>query len=145
MADTDEIEADLESELSADDVRRRIDDWLHRLDELFGSIKTWATDQGWTFVQDAVPMYEQLMMDFNIGHRDQPSLRLVTTSNDLVWIKPKGLWVIGANGRIDIYSPKGAFVLVDVSEHFEPPRWILHHVGQGKGEDFTPDQIAQMV
>ena len=145
MIESDEIEDTSNIEITADDVQRRISDWLARLDDLLGSVKTWAGAHGWKWTDDALPMHEQMMIEFNLVPQNQPSLKLVGPAGDFVWIKPKGLWVIGANGRVDVYSPKGAFTLVDVAEPFEKPEWIIHHVGQGKGEVFTPDLIAQLV
>ncbi len=145
MIKSEEIEETSSVEVTPDQVQRRIDDWLARLDNLFSLIKAWAGAHGWTWKEDTLPMYEQMMIDFEVRSRDQPSLKLMSAAGDFVWIKPKGLWVIGANGRVDIYAPKGAFTLVDIAEQFEKPEWILHHVGHGKGEVFNPDQIAQMV
>jgi hypothetical protein len=51
--------------------------------------------------------------------------------------------VAGANGRVDIFSPKGVFVLIDVAEPLNRPAWVLHRVGQGKGRPFTPELLRE--
>ena len=107
MIESDEIEDTSNIEITTDDVQRRISDWLARLDDLLGSVKTWAGAHGWKWTDDALPMHEQMMIEFNVAPQNQPSLKLVGPAGDFVWIKPKALWVIGANGRVDVYSPKG--------------------------------------
>lgn len=135
-----------EPELTAEYVSRRVDDWLRRLDGLFEDIKTWAKANGWTVEDGApIPMHEEPMERLAVRERQQPTLSVRSPEGAEIWIKPKGLWVIGANGRVDMYSRKGAFALVDVADEFETPRWILHRVGQGAGQPFDPEQVADMV
>lgn len=136
-----------EPKVTADDVQRRVDDWLCRLDQLFDGIKDWAEQHGWTVSEGTVPMNEEPMQAVGIRPRGQPVVTLKNQTGAVVYVKPKGLWVIGANGRVDLYSPKGVFVLVDVAEPFQLPRWILHKVGSGmqKGRSFEPEMIANLV
>ena len=63
-----------------------------------------------------IPMHEPLMSKFGIPERAQPALVLRSPTGWGVWIKPRALWVAGANGRIDIYSKKGVFTLIDIAE-----------------------------
>jgi hypothetical protein len=106
-------------EVTAESVNERLDDWLQRLNALFAQIKTWAASIGWT-VEDGAPilMHEEMMQRFGIADRSQPTLRVKNSDGAEIWIKPKGLWVIGANGRVDMYSRKGAFALVNVADVF---------------------------
>ncbi len=41
-------------------------------------------------------------------------------------IKPIGLWIIGANGRVDILFKDGAVTLVDEAERFQAASWVAH-------------------
>lgn len=134
------------ADVSKERIGRRVEDWLDRLHHLFEQIKAWAASRDWT-IEDGrpVPMREEMMAKFGCPERQQPTLYLYAPNGRQVWIKPKALWVIGANGRIDIYGPDNVFVLIDVAEAFENPRWILHRVGGGQGQDFTPDLLADMI
>jgi len=133
-------------DVSPEHVRRRIENWLDRLETLFSDIAAWAAAQGWTALpQEPVPMREDLVERAGLLAPDQPSLLLRSPDGAELWVKPKGLWVIGANGRVDFYTPKGGLTLVDTADPFEPPRWILHRLGEGRGRPFTPDLIADMV
>jgi hypothetical protein len=137
-----------EPENSKESVTVRVKDWLKRLDALFGEIRRWAWANGWKVEDGApVPMREELMERFAVPESGQPSLSLRSVEGAEIWIKPKGLWVIGANGRVDLYSRKGAFTLVDVADAFQKPDWVLHRVGNGKtdGQAFEPQQLADLV
>jgi hypothetical protein len=134
-----------EPEITAEYVTRRVDDWLRRLKNLFEQIKSWAATNGWTAEEGApIPMHEELMERLGVSEREQPSLSIRHAEGAEIWIKPKGLWVIGANGRVDIYSRKGVFTLVDVAETFHSPQWVLHRVGKRDGQPFDPKQLQDM-
>jgi hypothetical protein len=148
MSERDQIGDVDEPEISKESVVKRVKDWLKRLDALLNQIKNWASANGWTVEDGApVPMREEPMERFAVPESRQPSLSIRSVQGAEIWIKPKGLWVIGANGRVDIYSRKGAFTLVDVADVFQKPRWVLHRVGNGKadGQLFDPKQLADLV
>jgi hypothetical protein len=134
------------AELTADDVNLRVNDWLKRLDDLFSQIKDWARANGWEVTDGTpVPMRDELMQRFRVK-REQPSLFVKNTKGARIWIRPKGLWVIGANGRVDVYAGNKVFTLLDGADQFEPPQWVLYRLGKGtKGEPFDPKQLADMV
>jgi hypothetical protein len=45
-------------------------------------------------------------------------------------VQPKGLWTIGANGRIDLVRRQGTFILVDHSEPLSgKPQWEFYSPG----------------
>ncbi len=126
-------------------VEDRVQDWKNRLHELFREVSTWALKNGWR-VDDSgtVGMHEELMQKFDVPATEQPTLRL-DGDHGYVLFKPKGLWVIGANGRIDLYTSKGTFILVDLAERGEAPRWtIFRATRKREGELFTPEMIASL-
>jgi len=146
MGQNDPIDDVEGREITAEYVNERVDDWLQRLDALFRQIKAWAAATGWTAEDGApIPMREEKMERFGVAERKQPTLRVRSGKGPEIWIKPKGLWVIGANGRVDMYSRKGAFTLVDVADTFQAPQWVLHRIGKRDGQPFNPQQLADMV
>ncbi len=136
-----------EPEITPEYINRRVDDWLIRLDDLFAQIRDWAMANGWTVTDGGpAPMREELMKRPGVNKRKQPSLFVRTVAGKEIWIRPKGLWVIGANGRVDIYAGNKVFTLVDVADHFQAPQWVLHRLGNGtKGESFDPKLLADMI
>jgi hypothetical protein len=126
-------------------IERRIDDWQERIRALFGSTIAWAEAAGWT-VRDmgVVEMQEELMRRFHIPARELPIIRLEKDAAFALF-KPKGLWVIGANGRIDLYTSKSVFVLIDTAENFEPAQWMIYRGSETiKGRPFAPALLVEL-
>lgn len=146
VARQDPIDDIDEPDFTSEHVTRRVDDWLERLGTLIGQIRTWAQSIGWAAEDGTpIPMDEEFMRRAGLPAREQPTLSVRSPDGAEVWIKPKGLWVIGANGRVDLYSRKGAFTLVDTADEFQTPRWILHRIGKTDGQPFDPAQLRDMV
>lgn len=136
-----------EPELTAPEIDVRVVDWLNRLTDVFGRIANWAVAHGFT-VEDTEPvsMYEERMERAGVAAREQPSLTLRHALGERIWIRPKALFTIGANGRIDLFSVKGGiYVLIDIAEPLDRPHWILHKAGAGNGRPFDPELLAEMV
>lgn len=126
-------------------VAHRVADWRGRLETLFSDIREWAEAHGWTVDSDApVPMHEDLPTKVGVTQPDLPALKLRTPGGAPVWIRPKALWVVGANGRVDIFTTAGVYTLIDKAEPFEPPQWILNRAGGSFRREFTPDVLGEL-
>ncbi len=133
-------------EPTAEEVRAQLADWLRRLDDLYAAIETWATGQGWRIEDgEPAPLEDDRLQRLAIGPIQQPALVLHAPTGQRVSIRPKSLWVIGANGRIDIFAPGRVYVLIDVAEGMTPPRWLFHRLGRGPVEPFTAEKLAAMI
>ncbi|NJO53957.1 MAG: hypothetical protein HC829_03150 [Bacteroidales bacterium] len=104
--DLDAIEESPQTTVTKELVEKRVQDWKIRLHALFQAVRTWALANGWR-VDDSgtVGMHEELMQTFDVPATEQPTLRL-DGDRGYALFKPKGLWVIGANGRIDLYTSR---------------------------------------
>jgi hypothetical protein len=111
-------------ELTAKEVHERVEDWLRRIDELFARIRGWAVAHGLT-VKDGEkrPMLEERMERVGEPAREQPTLVLRSAEGKEIWIWPIALWVTLANGRVDVLTQKGIYVLIDKAEPLQPPQW----------------------
>ena len=132
---------------SAEDVQERVADWLERLKGWFQETETWADEHGWTaFPMPSVPMNEDPMLAYKVRPAEQPVLKVQGPDGRYALFKPKGLWVIGANGRIDLYTSKGAFVLLDRAETFQEPLWrIFRATSEREGLPYDPALLADLV
>jgi hypothetical protein len=142
----DAMEESPETEVTKELVEERVQDWKNRLHALFLEIAAWARKNQWR-VDDSghVSMYEELMQKFNVPATTQPTLRL-DGDRGYALFKPKGLWVIGANGRIDLYTSKGTFIIVDLAERETSARWTIFRASQKReGDLFSPEMIAKLV
>lgn len=144
VLDDDDLSSPLADDLSKEDIQHRVDDWLGRLNALFRKTEQWAAEQGWAVSRaDAVPMNEELMRQQGVSPAEQPVLRIDGPEGGYALFKPKGLWVIGANGRVDLYTSKGAFILVDKADEFRTPSWQLFRAsGQPEGIPYAPELLT---
>jgi hypothetical protein len=97
------------------DVENRIKDWETRLTELFNTIETWT--QGIQDIQiehgTVVQRAEMLMRDHNISPRLLPTMWIIIGLHRISFV-PSALWVVGANGRVNINTNTRQYALVDM-------------------------------
>ncbi len=109
--------------VDAKHIQRRVDDWEERVNNLYEKISDWLPD-GWQARRGKpVVMHEELMRKFGISAKQIPTLKLFSQSGELVKLEPRGLWLIGGNGRIDLKHAGQHFFIVDFAENFEQPDW----------------------
>ena len=106
-------------------VARRVDDWVDRINALYDQIEAWLPP-GWTADRaGTISMQEPLMQKFNIPPRDLPVLRLSFHGSPAAHIEPHALWIIGYNGRLDLYRGDKHYMIIDKAENFEPSQWYI--------------------
>ncbi len=109
--------------IDAQHIRRRVDDWEKRLKGLFAEIGSWLPD-GWEACPGApVVMHEELMRKFGIAEKRMPTLELHDRAGRVATFVPRGLWIIGSNGRVDLKRNGCRYLIVDMAENFEAPDW----------------------
>ena len=83
-------------------VQRRVDDWVARVEGLYAELRGWLPD-GWSASAGApVRMHEEMMRRFDVAPREIPTLRLAGAADECAVLEPRGLWIVGANGRVDM-------------------------------------------
>ena len=113
--------------ISAAHVRQRVEDWEGRLQGLYAAIGNWLPD-GWKARQGPpIMMHEELMRKYGIAAKRIPTLELLRRSGEIVKIEPRALWIIGANGRVDLKRDGHRYLIVDMAENFEQPNWQVSH------------------
>ncbi len=106
-------------------VQRRVDDWANRLADLLSDAVEWLPP-GWSVSRrEKISMHEELMQRHKVSSTLVPSLTLTDEAGREAGLTPRGLWIIGANGRVDFHAPNGDYVIVDRAENFEPPNWEI--------------------
>lgn len=149
MSISEEIDEDGDaapSALSRTEVAARVDEWQKRIASLFSEIKAWGQQNGWTADDSgSIGMHEEPMRRAGVQQVTLPVLRIDGPSGYALF-KPKGLWVIGANGRVDLYTSAGAYVLVDRSEYGSASQWTIFRTSNKReGVPFVPELIASLV
>src|ERR1700674_3493988 len=135
--------------VTREDVLARLADWRGRGHGLYDSIEQALQGRRFRFDREGKQTSsEALVQAAGVSQEEQPKidiLRIVRPdgTNAAVFY-PRGPWVIGANGRIDLrLSPSvgrsHAFMLVDQSGPFSSPFWIRMPIGSPfEREQFDP-------
>lgn len=106
-------------------VERRLKDWRARVDRLYADIEAWLPAT-WSMADGhGVPILEDLMLKFGVPQQTVPAKILLRKGRQAGRIEPRGLWIIGANGRVDLILPDRHSIIVDRAESFEHPRWTI--------------------
>jgi hypothetical protein len=136
------------SEIDKPYIESKVKDWLDRIENVYNTVKTTLKDFNDIKIVSTRQflMYEELMQQFDVPPTNVPILDLKQRGSLLATFKPVGLWVIGANGRIDILTKDGAFILVDVSEKGSPSTWKVYTPKNRKdGKQFDSTFIKELV
>lgn len=111
--------------ITKDHVVKRVDDWVDRLNKLYEVVEGWLPP-GWHAEQRGVAiMAEEMMRKFNIRPRDIPVLQLKSGDGRSASLEPRGLWVVGVNGRLDLLIGPKHFLIVDRAKNFATPDWQI--------------------
>ena len=142
----DTVNESLQETITRGQVVERVENWKSRLNLLFSDVRVWAEANTWRVDASAsVSMHEPMMRQFDVPPTTQPVLRL-DGDRGYALFKPKGLWVIGANGRIDLYTSKGAYTILDLAEYGQAPRWTIFRTTQKPaGEAFMAELLSDLV
>ena len=65
------------------------------------------------------------MERFGIAEQRLPILSLRREGASTGRFEPRGLWIIGANGRVDLILSPRHFIINDRAENFDAPRWMM--------------------
>ena len=110
--------------VDAQHVLRRVDDWESRVKRLYSVVGAWLPE-GWTARGGApVRMHEEMMRRFDVAERQMPTLVLANGSGKSAVLEPRWLWIIGANGRVDMKSGPRHYLIVDAAGNFEASQWL---------------------
>jgi hypothetical protein len=117
-----------EQEIDKQYVETRVEDWLFRVNSLYESVRQALSNSSNVHCHktSSIQMHEELMQRFGVDAVDVPTLDIIKDEETVATFKPIGLWVIGANGRIDILSEKGAYIVVDSATFGDKADWKVY-------------------
>lgn len=116
------------SEINKEYIENRVEDWRQRIEFVFSLVKnSLSGNSDIEFAEHkTVQMNEELMQKFGISPVSLPVLEVKRKGVLVASFKPIGLWVIGANGRIDILTKEGSYILVDLEGKDKPSDWRVY-------------------
>jgi hypothetical protein len=129
-------------------VKKRVEDWAQRVHDLIEILTIWANGKENIEIRASrkQKMDEGMMKDFGVPMHEIDSADVLKNGQIIMALKPFGLWIIGANGRIDLLTGSKNFVLVDESLKFQEPKWKLYLKDDKKqGVRFTKEVFFQLI
>jgi Holliday junction resolvase-like predicted endonuclease len=107
-------------------VVEEVEDWLYRVEHLYSEIREWLGDNNdLSFEQTrTVTMSEEMMQEFAVTDRELSVLDVLRGDQVVASFVPRGLWLIGAWGRIDVITRDSTSILVAI-KNLDTFEWQL--------------------
>lgn len=98
-----------------------VDDWVQRIERLYAQVREWIGDKEDLRLEQirTVTMSEEMMQKFAVTDRELPILDVLRAEQVVASFVPRGLWLIGAWGRIDIITKDRTWILVAIKKDNE--------------------------
>lgn len=119
------LEEVTDDEITTKHVNKRVDDWERRISALYEQLSKWLPS-GWSKIStgsDFITMNEGMMKSHGVKPKRLPIMLIQGPGGAKARLEPRGLWIIGANGRVDLTTNTGHFLIVDRAENFETAKW----------------------
>lgn len=112
--------------ISAEGVVVRVEDWKERLEKLVNTISEWGRELAGDYEQKryTVRQFNEMLLEkHHVAPAELPAISL-TKGKHVATFEPNVLWIIGANGRVSVFSDMEPYTLVDMGGlHGEPSDW----------------------
>ena len=119
-------------------------DWVSRIDSLYDMIESWLTPlvekKYITITRGQLSVFEELL-----GSYEAPTMSIKFFSGEIIKLVPKGLHVIGGNGRVDMKIGLREIMIVGKDEK---PGWFFAERisrGQPKSFDFNQENFENLL
>lgn len=142
------------AEPTRDRVLARLRDWSDRVTALYALIERGLGPRFTVRREGEHRSAEEMVQRAGIAPPEVPPvpmLEVLVEERRRAFIQPRGLWVIGANGRLDLHilPPDGGrklYVIVDRSVPLSGPAdWRLAPLSRKDEEPFTPQRLAELI
>jgi hypothetical protein len=128
------------------DVFERVDNWAERIQTLYDHVTPWAEHAGLKSDRSRkVLMSEELMQHFGVPDREMPVLDILKSDQTVASFVPVGLWLIGANGRIDVVTLSGSYALIDRAKELAKPEWVVLGASRREFRAFDEAEFGRLV
>ena len=104
-------------------VIEEVDDWLRRVERLYLDVRDWLGDNKDLLFEQTrtVTMSEEMMQEFAVTDRELSVFDVLRGDQVVASFVPRGLWFIGAWGRVDVITRDKTWILLAIkkSDKFE--------------------------
>ena len=128
-------------------VAEDVTDWIHRVETLYADIRTWLIDRPDLRCEQTrtVVTSEDLMQKFAVTDQEIPVLDVLGPDEVVASFVPRGLWLIGSWGRIDIITREQTHVLVALKETRNLAWYLLETDERRHKVVFDRDRLLALV
>ncbi|NVZ19783.1 hypothetical protein HX794_09080 [Pseudomonas costantinii] len=125
MSPIDVWEKTGESVFRRSQVVDRVIDWESRVRGFYVEVERWLSGQSFLHFEKhrTVTMSEELMRKYAVSDRELPILDVMDGEQVIASFVPRGLWVIGAWGRIDVITKAETRMLVALKDENSIFKW----------------------
>jgi hypothetical protein len=130
-------------------LQNQIDDWSCRLKNLFNEVDVWVRhhpDYNGEH-SDIIQLEEELMVQYEVKPKKIPCYTILGPKSLRASFVPCALWVIGADGRVNLTIGQKQYILVDLREnHTGPSNWnIVSHDIRRIHVQFNEDILFSLI
>ena len=128
-------------------VIEEVEDWVCRVSALYDDIRAWLGNRrDLHFEQSrAVTMSEEMMQEFAVTDRDIPVLDVLNVDQVIASFVPRGLWMIGSWGRIDVITRNGTQMLIALGGPGNREWQLVSASDRRRTDKFDKDALLALV
>jgi len=106
-------------------VEKKVRDWKDRLESLYLLVEDTLSGRENIVCSRKrhTTMYEGLMHKYNVEAEELPVLDIYKDKVMIATFEPIGLWTTGGDGRIDILTKSGAYIIAGTGEKGKKSEW----------------------
>jgi hypothetical protein len=124
-------------------------DWECRVSSLYDNVEAWLSDRSDLRHERtrSVVMSEDPMRQYAIADRDIPVLDILRDDYVMASFVPRGLWMIGSWGRLDIITPDRTCMLSALRKADKQLEWRLFYPDKRRlpGEPFNKENLLALL
>jgi len=104
-----------------------VENWEGRIKSLYSDIQNWLRDRKELHFDQSrsVTMSEEIMQKFAVSDKDVPILDILADDQVIASFVPRGLWLIGSWGRIDVITPRQTQIIVATKDENQVYGWQI--------------------
>jgi hypothetical protein len=128
-------------------IEKKVRDWTERVNKLYSFVRNHLSNIKGIECKTSknMTMYEEQMKKFDVPPANVPILDVYKENILIASFKPLGLWVIGANGRIDVLTKTGVYILVDLAENGRDAKWeVFTPTNKQKAQSFNANFVKKL-
>jgi len=124
-----------------------VDDWVRRVGALYDEVRAWLSDRPELRCEQnrAVTMSEELMQKYAVPDREIPVLDVLEANQVIASFVPRGLWMIGSWGRVDVITPDRTQMLVALGGEGNLEWRLVSREGRRQTRSFDKDAFLTLI